>query len=192
MSERGQVLPLVAVVVVAAGAVCLAAGRLGGAAVDRARAVTAADAAALAGAVAGADAAQALAAANGARLTGFERSGPEARATVALGAARAAARARAVGSAGEVAADLGPAPGLRAALARAAQLLGVPVPLTAVRVGVGEPGPEQEGRHRAGLAVHVPAPFVTRLAAVAAGAGLCRPAPDDHPVHFELCPSRLR
>ncbi|MER3452635.1 MAG: hypothetical protein C4344_02855, partial [Acidimicrobiia bacterium] len=48
--EQGQVLPLVALVVVLSGIAAVWVGRVGGAAVQRARARTAADAAALAGA----------------------------------------------------------------------------------------------------------------------------------------------
>ncbi|MGH9177406.1 MAG: pilus assembly protein TadG-related protein, partial [Acidimicrobiales bacterium] len=92
--ERGQVLPLLTVVIVMAGLVCLAAGRLGGAAVARAQAVTAADAAALAGAAAGEGDARRAAAANGGRLTGYQAAGNDARVEVELGPAQAAARAR--------------------------------------------------------------------------------------------------
>ena len=66
--ERGSVAPLLAVLVVAAGAAALGLGRIGGAAVARAQARTAADAAALAGAADGEQAARAIATANGARL----------------------------------------------------------------------------------------------------------------------------
>lgn len=179
--ERGQVVPLLAVVIVAAGAVCLVAGRLGGAAVARAQAVTAADAAALAGAAAGRSEAGTAAVANGGRLTRYEQVGADARATVAVGPARAVARARRSGDG-----RAGVAPALRAALARAAQLLDGPVPTV-------DPEPAHQtgdaaARHRRGLAVDVPGSFVSRLAPVAAQAGLCQPYPESHPGHFQLCP----
>ena len=68
--------------------------RLGTATVTQAQARTAADAAALAGAVEGRDAATAIAAANGARLVEFRRIGLDTRVTVAVGRAHATARAR--------------------------------------------------------------------------------------------------
>ncbi|MGQ0520458.1 MAG: hypothetical protein ACT4PX_04795 [Actinomycetota bacterium] len=180
--ERGQVVPLLAVVIVAAGAVCLVAGRLGGAAVARAQAVTAADAAALAGAAAGRSEAAGAAVANGGRLTRYEQVGGDARAAVAVGPARAVARARRSGGGGRA----GVAPALRAALARAEQLLGGPVP--AVDPGPARHTADAAARHRRGLAVDVPGWFVPRLAPVAAQAGLCQPHPESHPGHFQLCP----
>ena len=98
--ERGQVLPLVVVVMVLTGVVCLALGRMGGAAVARAQAATAADAAALAGAAAGREAAAEAAAANGGRLTAYQQLGTDTRVEVELGGARAAARARRSADAG--------------------------------------------------------------------------------------------
>lgn len=183
--ERGQVVPLLAVVIVASGAVCLMAGRLGGAAVARAQAVTAADAAALAGAGAGRSEAAEVAAANDGRLTAFEEAGPDARATVTVGPAGAVARARRSGS-GSGSGRGAAAPALRAALARAAQLLGVPVPVTASD-HERHPG-DGEARHRRGLAVDVQEPTVPALAEVGPRAGLCQPYPDSHPSHFQLCP----
>lgn len=184
MEERGQVLPLVAVLIVGAGLACLVLGRLGGAAVARAQAVTAADAAALAGAAAGREAARVSASANGARMTEYEELGPDTRVEVELGGAHASARARrrpAVPSG-----PAGMASGLRAAVARAEQLLGRPVP--AARPAADDPAP---ARHRAGLALDVPAWLVPRLAAVASRAGLCQTHGEAHPVHFELCPHGL-
>jgi len=94
VSERGQVLPLVALVMVVAGLACLALGRLGGVAVARAQAATAADAAALAGAAAGREAAVEAAGRNGGRLTTYERLGTDTRVEVEFGGVRATARAR--------------------------------------------------------------------------------------------------
>jgi uncharacterized protein YcbK (DUF882 family) len=90
---------------------------------------------------------------------------------------------------------------MRAALARAEQLLGQPVPITsgyrstaaqaalyanraANPYPVAVPGTSM---HERGLAVDVPADFVGRLLAVAPKAGLCHPYPVDDPIHFELC-----
>ena len=181
--ERGQVVPLLVVVIAVGGFACLAAGRLGGAAVARARAVTAADAAALSGAAAGRQAAEGEAARNGARLVRYERIDGDTRVRVTLGGARAVARARPGRPAPPTG---GPAPGLRAALARAAQLLGEPVPaVTTAAAGV-QPG-DADARHRRGLAVDVVPAFVPRLVEVAARAGLCQPYPRSHPEHFQLC-----
>jgi len=186
--ERGQVLPLVTLVIVVAGLVCLAAGRLGGAAVARAQAATAADAAALAGAAAGRNAAVEVARANGGTVTGYREVGAEARVEVELGRATATARARAAGGGGG--GGDGPAPAMRAALSRVAQLLGRNVPVVAPPPGTAQPG-DAGARHERGLAVDVPATFVAALAPVASGAGLCQPYPTVHPVHFEVCGYRL-
>ena len=208
--QGGQVLPLVAVLVVAVGLGCLALGRVGGAAVARAQAVTAADAAALAGAADGREAASSAAQWNGARLLTYEDLGTDARVRVELGGARAAARARrvpALGSAlgGDGVSQEGLAPALQAALHRARALLGTAVPVTSgyrspARQAalyanrhtnpypVARPG---TSRHELGLAVDVPLSFVPRLLSVAAQVGLCHPYPVTDPVHFELCARRL-
>lgn len=96
VGDGGQALPLVVLLVLAllAGAVVLA--EVGLALEERARARTAADAAALAGAAAGEDAAGELAAANGGVLEEFRREGPEVEVTVRVGRARAVARATSV------------------------------------------------------------------------------------------------
>ncbi|HUS60560.1 MAG TPA: pilus assembly protein TadG-related protein, partial [Acidimicrobiales bacterium] len=64
-NERGQVLPLMALAVLIAGGATVGLARIGEAAIMRARAQTAADAAALAGAVDGRTSASRLAADNG-------------------------------------------------------------------------------------------------------------------------------
>jgi hypothetical protein len=94
--DRGQATPLVAVLVLLVGLLGLGLGRLGSAAVVSARASTAADAAALAGAADGVDAARAVAAANGGRLVRFHltRGGGEVEVTVRLGDATRVASAR--------------------------------------------------------------------------------------------------
>jgi hypothetical protein len=123
MNERGQVVPLLAALVVIAGLFLLMLARLGGGAVDRAQARNAADAAALAGAAEGRGGADRLAERNGAAIRRYTEHGNDAEVVVELGDARAIARARREG--GGVAMKPGdPSPALRAALARAAQILG--------------------------------------------------------------------
>jgi Flp pilus assembly protein TadG len=101
-SERGSVVVLMTAAVVIAALCCLAAARLGRAATDRARADTAADAAALAAADvlavgrstgAAVSAARQVAAENGARLLTCACANGAAEVTVALGEARGRARA---------------------------------------------------------------------------------------------------
>ncbi len=101
-SERGSVVVLMVAAVVIAALCCVATARLGGAATQRARADTAADAAALAAADALAlgrpareaeNAARQVAADNGARLLACLCAGRAAEVTVALGEAQARARA---------------------------------------------------------------------------------------------------
>jgi hypothetical protein len=93
-SERGQVLPFIALVIVVAGMAAVAIGRLGQGAVDRARARTAADAAALAGAADGEAAARRFAAANGGILLSFRAEGADVEVAVRVRNAEATARAR--------------------------------------------------------------------------------------------------
>lgn len=203
--ERGQVAPLLALFAVGIGLACLGLGRFAGGAVDAASARTAADAAALAAAAGGGSEAEArsLAAANGGSLESFESAGADVRVRVRVGPHLVSARASGRAHAGMPASARpnGLAPGLRAALARAEQLLGAPVPITSGfrspseqrrlwsgratnRYPVAPPGTSM---HERGLAVDVPAGFAARLAAVGARAGLCRPYPATDPVHFELC-----
>ena len=93
-SDRGQLAPLYALIVlVAAGAVVLLA-QLGVLAVHRAHARTAADAAALAGAAQGRGAAEQVAQANGAVLESFTVSGSDVQVRVRVGSTHATARAR--------------------------------------------------------------------------------------------------
>lgn len=93
--DRGQTVPLLAVVVVVAAGAMVLLGHLGVAARDRARAQTAADAAALAGAVEGAPAARDVAAANGATVESVVVGPGTAEVRVRLGRATASAAARA-------------------------------------------------------------------------------------------------
>ncbi len=92
--ERGQVTPLMAVVVVLAGLVALAVLRLGDGAVDAARARTAADGAALAGAAEGRAAAGEVAADNGGVLLAYREVGTDVVVVVRVGDAEYTARAR--------------------------------------------------------------------------------------------------
>jgi hypothetical protein len=204
--ERGSILPFIAVAMVLAGASMVLLARVGGVATARAGARNAADAAALAGAAEGRAAAVALAQANGAELLSYSEVGLDTLVRVRLGPAEASGRARRSGDrdGGAVAGTgsaKGLAPAMLAALARAEQLLGQPVPITsgyrsteaqaalyANRANnpypVAAPGTSM---HERGLAVDVPADFVDRLLAVAPRAGLCHPYPVDDPIHFELC-----
>ena len=93
--DRGQVLPLVAIVVLVAAGVALAVGLLGAVVIDRTRARTAADAAALAGVHGGRAQAEAVAAANGGRVRRYVEAGGDVEVTVQVGRAQATARARA-------------------------------------------------------------------------------------------------
>lgn len=92
--EAGQVVPLVAAVLVVAAVIVLALVLLARGASDRARAQTAADAAALAGAADGEGAARAVAAANGGELTDYWAEGSEVWVAVEVGDAIARAKAR--------------------------------------------------------------------------------------------------
>jgi hypothetical protein len=170
-SERGQVLPLVALLMVAMGGSAVLLVRLGGVAADRAQASAAADAAALAGAAEGRPAAERLAAANGAQVRSYREEGSDTEVWVSVGRAGATARATRTGIEGATA---GEAPALRAALARAGQLLGGPIAVRRIVAG--------------GLAADVSSSVSERLASVAAQAGLCRPEPDARPDRFVLCP----
>jgi hypothetical protein len=209
-SDRGQVVPLVAVIVLLAGAAAVLVGDLGGRATARARARTAADAAALAGAAEGRRAADALARANGARLDGYEDVGTDTEVRVRIGDMTATARARRDGDADRSAPGAGPSgggdragldPAMMSALHRADLLLGRPVPVVSGYRSASEqaalwlrravnpypvaaPGTSM---HERGLAVDVPRGFVSTLLPVAVQAGLCQPLPMTDPVHFEPC-----
>jgi hypothetical protein len=92
--QRGQALPLLIVVVALAALVIVGLGRIGAVVVARAEAQTAADAAALAGAVHGRPAAEGLAAANGGRLVSWLAAGQEVEVVADVRGERAVARAR--------------------------------------------------------------------------------------------------
>lgn len=93
--DRGQAMPWLLLVVLLAMALVAFAARLGPVVDDAARARTAADAAALAGAVEGEGSARSLAAANGAVLVSFARTGSGVAVVVQVGDVRARAQARA-------------------------------------------------------------------------------------------------
>ena len=204
--EQGSTLPFMALAIVLAGVIVVLLGRVGGAATARAGARSAADAAALAGAAAGRSAAVELARANGAELLSYEEIGLDTKVRVRLGIAEATGRARRRGDrdgGGGSGTTKGLAAAMRAALARAEQLLGGPVPITsgwrsterqaelyASRAANPYPvAPPGSSMHEKGLAIDVPADFVPRLLAVAPKAGLCQPYPADDPIHFEVCRS---
>lgn len=91
--DRGQAVLLMAVVVVFAALVAVGTARAGVVVLDRQRAQTAADAAALAGLDGGRAAAAALAARNGATLVSFVADGNEVTVVVRRGDTQARARA---------------------------------------------------------------------------------------------------
>jgi len=169
--EKGSTVPLLALLVLAAGGAIVLLGRMGGAAVDRASARTAADAAALAGAAEGRAAASSVAAADGGRIESYRELGLETELRVSVGRATAVARARR--SSGTD--DKGMAPALRAVWTRLGQLLGQAVPVYSVV-------PSSSGL--AGMAVVVAPDWASRLTVVGRQAGLCQVAP----VQFEVCP----
>lgn len=203
--ERGSTTPLVALLVLLAGGMCLGLGRMAGVAAAKARAETAADAAALAGAGEDETAAQDIARVNGAEITEYEADSGAVQVSVRIGDVEARARAssggaRRLGHDGP-ADTVGLTPAMRAALDRAGQLLGQPVPVTSGWRSYSEQqqlyqhratnpypvAPPGTSAHERGTAVDVAEPFVTTLARVAATVGLCHPWPNADPVHFELC-----
>jgi len=92
--DGGQAVPVAAAAVTLALVLGLGAVRLADVVTDRARAHSAADAAALAGVVEGRLGAERLAAANGGRVTAFESAGDEIEVRVRVGDVEAVARAR--------------------------------------------------------------------------------------------------
>lgn len=204
--ERGSATPFLALLVLAVGGLCLGLGHLTGVADASAKAQTAADAAALAGAADGPDAARDLAAANGAEVVRLDRDGDEVQVRVRVRTVEAVARAVREGGPDRVdgatgASATGLVPELKAALAAAGRLLGVDVPISSGwrsrarqqqlyddrgtnPYPVAVPGTSS---HERGKAVDVPKRFAGTLAAIGPQVGLCRPWPKTDPVHFELC-----
>jgi hypothetical protein len=93
--DRGQVLPLVVLLLALAAGAAVIVAQVGRVVDERARASTAADAAALAGAAEGRAAAEDLARRNGGWLEEFRQEGADTVVVVRVGRARAEARARA-------------------------------------------------------------------------------------------------
>jgi hypothetical protein len=181
MDQRGQTTPLLALVVLVAGGIIFGLARFGAVTVHLARAQSAADAAALAGAAEDRRAADDLARANGGEVSTYEQDGRDVEVRVRVGDGWAVARARRTGGGGGVAGWVGSqgdggaaralGSQLRDALAAAAELLHQPVPIV-----------RAEGRH-----VTVPGTFAARLASVASSVGLCRLPSQPDPVRFALC-----
>ncbi len=201
------------ILAVAGLAAVLLAGlvRLGTDALVTARARSAADAAALAATVAGADGAVMVADHNGATVSAADVvvSGGRVSATVSVVSSdgdeltqQATSSAQRLVPVGGTGTRAGLAPAMLAALARADELLGTPVPIVSGHRSrarqqalwdaratnpypVARPG---TSLHELGLAVDVPLSFVPELLSVAASAGLCHPLPQSDPVHFVVCP----
>jgi len=91
--QAGQAIPLVAALAAMAAVLLLAVGHLGGRVADAARARTAADAAALAGAAHGRSGALSMAAENGGVLVSYADGDGTVRVTVTVGGESATARA---------------------------------------------------------------------------------------------------
>ena len=175
--EKGSTLPLLVLLVLAAGGAIVLLGRLGGVAVDRASARTAADAAALAGAAEGRAAASSVAAADGGHIESYRDVGLETEVRVGVGRATAVARARRESGGADDpfgSKSKGMAPALRAVWTRLGQVLGQAVPVYSVV-------PSSSGQ--AGMGVIVPPDWAARLTSVGRQAGLCQVAP----VQFEVC-----
>ena len=92
--DAGQVIPLMAGVLALVAVILVSLIALGNLVGDRARAQTAADAAALAGASGGRSSASSVSAENSGTLESFHAEGTEVEVTVRVGDARATARAR--------------------------------------------------------------------------------------------------
>jgi hypothetical protein len=198
-SERGQTLPLLMLFVWLAAGAGLLLVVTGQRATDRARAQTAADAAALAGAVEPGTAGT-VAGANGSSLVSTREDGTTVIVEVANGTTASA-----------IAAATQPPPALRgldprlaAAIATAEAHLGEPVPIVSGfrsydeqlwlwehrdenPYPVAAPGTSE---HERGLAIDVPLAFAGRLRSVGPAVGLCQPLPATDPVHFRLCVAR--
>lgn len=205
--DRGQAVSLAAAMVALVTVALVGLVPVGRALADRARARTAADAAALAGAAEGEQAADDLARVNGAELVDFERTGDEVVVRVRIGDVDASARARATrrhaGADGREAGGdrAGLAPMMLAALARADGLLGHAVHVVSGlrtraeqevlwdrrRTNPYPVAPPGASDHERGLAVDVRRDAAAELAAVAPLVGLCQPLPDSDPVHFVVC-----
>jgi hypothetical protein len=203
-TERGQVVPLMLVVLVLAAVAGVVVAQVAAASIERGHAQMAADAAALAGAAEGRPTAEALAEANGAELSGYVERGVAVEVDVRFRRASARATAEAVTTTPAPGGGdrHGLAPAVAAALARADALLGRSVPVVSGYRSPAEQealwqrrhqnpypvAPPGTSLHEVGLAVDVPTTFVSTLLTVATQAGLCQPLPETDPIHFEPCP----
>jgi D-alanyl-D-alanine carboxypeptidase/Putative Flp pilus-assembly TadE/G-like len=211
--DRGQATPFAAAAVALCAVALVALVPAARALDDRARARTAADAAALAGAADGESAAREVADSNGAELVDVQVSDGETVVQVRVGEVEAYAKARAIhrpgvdgmggDGTGGGGSRRGLAPAMLAALARADGLLGRPViVVSGLRTHaqqealwerratnpypVARPGTSD---HERGVAIDVPRGEVDDLRRVADEAGLCQPLPAADPVHFVVCGS---
>lgn len=165
--DRGQLAPLMAVVIVCGGFLCLVVARFGVAATARAGARASADAVALAGAGGGRAAADAVARENRAEIVEYEASGRDVKVRTRWFDAAASAKARRDDGHPKD----GLAPAMRAVLARAAQLIGRQPRVLRVR--------------DRGLTVVVHRDDAPRLREVGRDAGLCQDIGDT----FTVCPA---
>lgn len=167
--ERGQAAPLMAAVVVLVGMLALLTVGVAAAAVERARARTAADAAALAGAAGDRSSAAVLAVENGGALESYvEAPGGDVEVVVRVGRARATARARAEGRPGAAAER-----GIVDALGALSERIGRPVDVVRVRPG--------------GAGVELDPHDLAEIDRFGADVGLCRPSPAADPELVARC-----
>ncbi|MDH3753978.1 MAG: M15 family metallopeptidase [Acidimicrobiia bacterium] len=200
--ERGQVVPLLVVVIASSVGLVMVVGALGERATRHARTQTAADATALAAATGDAAGAADVAAANGAVIEVIEDRDGHVEVAVSIGDITRVAAAEAIR--GDLA---GLAPAMIAAIRTTEGVLERPIPISSGYRTTAEQqwlwdhrdenplpvAPPGTSLHEQGLAIDVPANFAALLAVVGPNTGLCRPLPVRDPVHFELCrpkPSR--
>lgn len=193
--ERGQALPLVALLLWGVAGAAVLVSVLGVRVSEGARAQAGADAVALAFAL-DADA-EAVARANGVLIASVTRR-DDVDVVVTRGEVPAAARARTRRNA-----LAGLHPSMQVAIRQAERLLGEAVIVVSGRRSRADQerlwaarhtnpypvAPPGTSLHERGLAVDVPLGQAGRLAAIAALAGLCQPLPLIDPVHFTLCPT---
>lgn len=194
-SQRGQAIPVMALVLWSVAAAALLVAMVGARAVSLARAQGAADATALSEAARSGSGAS-VAARNGVALDTLVTDGAEVDVVIGLGGVRAGARARAMRGSW-----VGLHPMLQAALRRAEAALGEPVivvsglrsrseqeALWADRHSNPYPvAPPGTSLHERGLAVDVPLRQAASLATLEGITGMCQPLPLVDPVHFTLC-----
>lgn len=193
LRERGQSVPVVAVLLWLMAAVSILMGSLGERAVRGARAQAGADAVALA--AAGGGSAETIAGANGVQIQRLDRS-PDVDVVVADGSVSAAARARPARPELE-----GLDARLIEAIARTEAVLGDRlVIVSGFRTRADQErlwlmrdtnpypvAPPGTSLHEAGLAIDLALHQVSSLVPWSAQLGLCQPLPATDPVHFVLC-----